>query len=110
MSNIQQTKDAVEFICALVMSAGKSLEDGKLSLGDITNFFDSLTLLPTAISGINEIATEISDIDDEEKNELLEIISLKVDLPANQNMEKWLEAILKGATHLLPLIGAFIKK
>lgn len=71
---ITETKDAVQAIVQIAESVNKSLDDGKFSFADTTNFFDDVPALITAVQGCGEITAELSDLDDAEVREIEEAV------------------------------------
>lgn len=67
---IKETKDLFSLVGATVTAVEASLEDGKINLIDLGNFVTALAALPAAITGIQEIPKEITDLDDDEIEQL----------------------------------------
>ena len=77
---IEQTKDLVLEAVALGNAIGGALEDKKIGFADIGAFIDPLTKLPAALAGISEVPAELADLDEDEKQELLEAVKDQFDL------------------------------
>ena len=71
---IEQTKEAVQAIVQIAESVNKSLDDGKFSFADTTNFFDDVPAMIAAVQGCGEIASELHDLDDAEVREIEEAV------------------------------------
>lgn len=90
---IQDTKELITFICAMTRGIQYAQADGKWNYMDAAHFMDPLTTLPAAFSGIHNIPSEISDIDDAEMDEMKQHIIQKFDL-IDEDMdavEEWIE-------------------
>lgn len=77
---IQETKDLVLEAIALGNAIGSALKDNKISLADIGAFIEPLTKLPAALVGIDEVPSELADLDEQEKQELLVAVKEEFDL------------------------------
>lgn len=77
---IQETKDVLSFALTFGNSLGAALKDGKISLAELPGFLPAVVKLPAAISGIQEIPSEISHLSDEEKAELFEFVKDEFDI------------------------------
>jgi len=70
---IQQTKEALIFGVSLAMAVDEATQDG-FSWTDIFKMVPALTKLPAAIEGIEEVPTELSDLSEAERTELIKEI------------------------------------
>jgi hypothetical protein len=99
MANIKETKELVSWVCGLGNALGTSLEDGKISLTDLFKFVAVLNSSSAAFQGIDAIPTELKDVDEAEKNELLALVKAEFDIPQD-SVEKYAEAGLVAASKL----------
>lgn len=77
---VEQTKDAIVAIAAFVNAMSYALEDGKITLTDLPLLLNPAMKLPAALTGIGEIPNELSELDDNEMNELLVVVATELDL------------------------------
>jgi hypothetical protein len=83
---IEETKDVVKFGVSLANAVIKSLEDGKISIGDALNFISPATKTPAAFSGIDKVPAELADLTAEEQQEL--IITVQSELEVTDEKAK----------------------
>lgn len=81
---IEETKDVVLFATLFADSIIKSLADGKITITDAPYFFNAMIKLPKAISGIEKVPAEISDLDENEMKELIQIVKDNLGVPTDQ--------------------------
>ena len=107
---IQETKEMVGFLISLGEGIAESLEDGKISLGDLGNFLDAAKAVLPAIGGVNQVGAELLDLTDEEKADLSDYIEEEFDLD-NTQVEAILEEGLGIALEILQFVDKyFVKK
>jgi len=104
---IQETKDVVKFVIRLGEAGAKSLEDGKFSVSDLSNFINAAGALPAAIGGIGSVPAELKDMDVDERAELLAYIKEEFDI-AEENIEAVVEKALTAVIGLFDLIKEII--
>ncbi len=63
MATIKETLEVIDLGLALSGAVVASLKDGKIDSVDVPNLFPLFTVLMPAIEGIDQIPTELSDID-----------------------------------------------
>ncbi len=68
---ISATKEMIGFILNIGNALGSSLEDGKITVGDLPSFISPLLNAGSAFAHASEIPLEMFDLDDEERDELL---------------------------------------
>jgi len=92
---IKETLDAVEFVVELANAVDKAGQDG-FQIIDGIHLVPALTKLPAAITGGNEIPAEIDDLNDIERQQLIDkIVELDfVDDRAEKIAEKALATVL----------------
>lgn len=91
---IEETKDILAFVMSLGNAVGQSLDDGRMDITDLGNFLQVLTSAPEAISGSSQIAGELKDLSESEKEELLEFVKEEFDIPQDgleEKIEKYLD-------------------
>ena len=94
---IEETKDVIEFVAKLGNGIGESVEDGRWTLSDATNFIPAATKVFSAIEGIEKVDNELLDLDEEEKVELVDFIIEQFDIvqdEAEKIVEEGLEQLL----------------
>ena len=85
MYGIQQTKEAFQFVLQLFLSVRESVaDDGRVTLRDTPNFLRLAWSAPTAFGGITEVPKEFSDLDEQEKQELRDLVRADFDIPNDQ--------------------------
>ena len=106
LHGIEETKDALIFLCEVGNAIRKSLEgDGKITMMDTVHFVGALMKLPAFITGITKIPAELADeITDAEKAILTKVIN-----DANILDDK-VEAVLLESIDLILHIKNFIYK
>ena len=76
---IEQTADLVIAIAAFANAGASALEDDKITLSDLPLLLSPAMKLPAALSGISEVPRELGELDEEEKNQLLVLVSEELD-------------------------------
>ena len=74
---IKETKEVMEFIFSFVDAIGKAKADDKFSWTDARYFIDPVKKLFEAVDNIEEVIPEITDIDDEEYELMVDCTLLK---------------------------------
>lgn len=74
MSDVSESKELLEFIVGLAQSLGNSMEDGKIGFEDLGYLLDVLQLAGPAFEGVAKVPGEMSQLDEEGKNELVEVV------------------------------------
>lgn len=103
---IEQLKELVSFGVKLGNALGKALEDGQISLGDASAFFDAALAAPAAFDGIEKIPSELSDLDQAEAASLKAFVAEEFDIPED-NVEKVVESALDLAVQIFAFIQLF---
>ena len=87
---INETRDVIVCGIQLANSVIKTLDDGKVTIGDIPNFIAPVMKLPAAISGITMVPAELNDLDEVELQEITEFVqnNLEVDSATAQEIIK----------------------
>jgi len=73
MVGIKETKEAMLFGISLAMAVDESTQDG-FQWTDILSLIKPMTKLPAALDGIQEIPSELDDLDENERAELIKAI------------------------------------
>jgi len=73
MVGIKETKEAMLFGISLAMAIDESTQDG-FQWTDILSLIKPMTKLPTALDGIQEVPSELDDLDENERAELIKAI------------------------------------
>lgn len=103
---IDETMDVVDAAVSLANAIIDSYSDGKLTVSDIFNFIKPFTKLPKAISGIDQVPSELDDLQEAELQRLIDFVQAELDvddLKAKLIVQKSLEAIY-GLYELLKVI------
>ena len=103
MYDIRNLKELMLFICRLVKGIDKTLEDGKFTFIELTNFIGAAQAIPAAVEGLNEIPLEFKDLSEEEQAELVQYVADEFDLN-NDAVEVWIEKAFNIALNLAKLI------
>jgi hypothetical protein len=105
MAGIQELKEALKFAIDLGEGIEKSIVDG-IGLGDIINLYPALQSAPAAFTGIADVPQEISDLDDEEYEELLDYVQSEFDIE-DGDMEEFIEHAFGVVTSMFLLVSKF---
>lgn len=100
----QDLEEAVDFAFNLADGIEKSLEDGKISLGDSPKFLKSLMSAPKAIEGINNVPVEIADLDEFELARIVDKVKARFDID-DDNLEIYVEDAFEHAVGLAVAIA-----
>jgi hypothetical protein len=107
---VKETKDVLGFALTFGSAMGSALQDGKLGITDIPGFLPAVMKLPAAIEGVTKVPSELSHLDESEKEELLAYLKSEFSLPD----DKIESAVLDGLKLVADLHGYvqkhFIKK
>ena len=71
---IKDTKELLQLIAALAVTAKTSKSDGKVSVSDLTLLISLIPKISPALEGIENIPSEIKDLSESELNEIKAII------------------------------------
>lgn len=110
MLGIQETKDVIIFGASLGNAIGESLEnDGKITLGEYTNFIPALLKVPAALTGITDVKAELLDLDETEKVELIEFVKSEFDI-ADDAAEEFVESTVTVALEFFNYVNKYFLK
>jgi hypothetical protein len=104
MSGIKETRELLLFVIEFGNALGKSLEDGKISVLELGNFIGSLGAVAPAFEGIADLPTEIKDLDEAEKAELVKLVEDRFDIPQD-GVEALIEKGLKTGVALAEFVN-----
>ena len=108
MLGIEQTKEMLSFMFGLANVLGKTAEDGKISFMDLPEFIAPLTKAGPAFVGANVIITELADLDDTERKELLAYAKAELEIP-QKKVEAFVENALEALSKIHEIIVLFRK-
>lgn len=80
MPDTKELKEAIKFVIELGNGLGESLEDDKFTFGDLANFLPAMMAVPAAFGGINKIPSELDDLDETERLDLVEFVRSELDI------------------------------
>lgn len=105
MARAKELKEVLSFVCALANTIGEVSEDGKVSKTEALTLLPLLYKVPSAIDGIGEIPTEVSDLSQEDIDELAQMIKNELELP-----QKKVEAAIEDGIDLCLRLYALAQK
>lgn len=88
---IKETKELITLFAMLPKIGAQAMEDGKIGIGDIGLLFELLPILEPAIKNINQVPGELMNLNDEERAELGEHISKKIQIYEKEEIRKIVE-------------------
>lgn len=97
----------LSFVLSLAQGVGKSLADGRISVWDLAYFFDSLLLAMPAIRSLPGAIKDMDDLDEKEKDDLLEYIDENFDVDTD-HVDELVKKGLQAAVAICDLIDDFI--
>lgn len=71
---IEETIDLVDSLVKLANAVKVSMADGKFSALDAFNFTGAVVSLPSALTGLNMVPAELSNLDDEEIQTIVNVV------------------------------------
>jgi len=89
-------KEIVVFFCRMTNAIDKSLADGKVNFTDAVNFYGPLQAISEAYDGAKNAIAEFKDLDEKEKQDIVDTIVLELDLTADV-VEEIVEDIIESA-------------
>ena len=103
---IKETKEVLRFVLSFVQALKTTYEDGEFDWYDAKNFIDPIKNLGDAIDNIDEVLPEITDIDEEEYEELLQWMKDEFPEIIDQEVEYVLDEALVAGKTILTLTGS----
>ena len=105
-SGIKETKEVLRFILSFVQALKTTYEDGEFDWYDAKNFIEPIKNLGDAIDNIDEVLPEITDIDEEEYEELLSWMKEEFPEIIDEEIEFVLDEALVAGKTILTLTGS----
>lgn len=109
MEGIESLKKLLSLGLELGNAVGVSLEDGKLSFDDLSNFMGVLGKVGPAVEGFANVQKEIKDLTVEEIRELNRYVTDNFDIPQDE-LEGRIEQGMTLAVALYEYVKPFLKK
>ena len=103
---IKETKEVLRFVLSFVQALKTTYEDGEFDWYDAKNFIDPIKNLGDAIDNIDEVLPEITDIDEEEYEELLSWMKEEFPEIIDEEIEFVLDEALVAGKTILTLTGS----
>ena len=94
---IEQTKELLDFIFALITAIKESTRDGDFTWSDGLNFIEPLKKIAPAIDDIEEVIPEVMDLDADEWHELVDYVQENYDLDTDPDDDSDLESRIEEA-------------
>ena len=105
-SGIKETKEVLKFVLSFVQALKTTYEDGDFDWYDAKNFIEPIKNLGDAIDNIDEVLPEITDIDEEEYEELLAWMKEEFPEIIDEEIEFVLDEALVAGKTILTLTGS----
>lgn len=105
MSQAKELKDVLSFVCALANTIGEISDDGKISRTEVLALLPLLYKIPTAIDGIGEIPSEVSELNQEDIEGLAQMVKDELDIPQDK-----IEAAIEDGIDLCLKLYALAQK
>ena len=105
-SGIKETKEVLKFVLSFVQALKTTYEDGEFDWYDAKNFIEPIKNLGDAIDNIDEVLPEITDIDEEEYEELLSWMKEEFPEIIDEEVEYVLDEALVAGKTILTLTGS----
>lgn len=104
--SLKETKEFLSFIFSLVYGTSKSLKDGKFQATDVFNYTGAVKKIPSAISGLEKVPSELLTLDAETLEELKVFIVDEFNLE-NEVQEESIEKIIVLASDFAKAVLSF---
>ena len=108
MTGIKETKELMSFFTKLCNAIGHSLVDGKIDFTDVSQFMAPLMTSGEAFKDAGLIKTELKDLDEVEKAELIQHLKDELKLP-QASVEKLLESGFAAMGHIYNAVQEILK-
>lgn len=99
----KETKELLGFVLKVANAFGESLEDGQVTIGDVSNFVDPILSVGDAFANASEIPAELCDLDDEERDDLLAYAKSTLSIPETK-IEEIIESCFDVVSELHILV------
>ena len=103
---IKETKEVLKFVLSFIKALKLTYEDGDFDWYDAKNFIEPIKNLGDAIDNIDEVLPEITDIDEEEYEELLQWMKDEFPEIIDEESEYVLDEALIAGKSILTLTGS----
>lgn len=100
---IKETKELLGFVLSIGNAFGASLEDGEMTIGDLTEFVAPLIEAGDAFSDVTSIPAELADLSEEERVELLTYAKEKFSIP-EEHVEDIVECGFETVAQIYELV------
>lgn len=84
MAKAKELKEILSFMCSLANAIGEASDDGKISRSEALGMLPLLYDVPSAFGGMTEIPAEVSDLSQEDIEELAQMIKDELELPQDK--------------------------
>lgn len=102
MTGIQEVKELITFLCLLFGGVVRALKDG-IDLSDIGHLTPAMKAALPAFEGIGKVGTELADLDDAERDEIIALVAEKLDLP-DDRVEEFAEKLFRIAVYIVDAV------
>lgn len=100
---IKETKEMLGFVLSIGNALGASLQDGEVSIGDLAEFVSPLLEIGDAFSEASSVPSELADLTEEEREELLMFAKEKLSIP-EKNVEEVVECAFDTISQIYVLV------
>jgi len=105
--DINEVEDLAVGLSALANNIVDSLEDDKISIGDLPRFIGTIPKLFSAVKGIDEVPAQLADMTEEEKQQVIEAVQDELDL--DEDVEAIVTRALSIGAEINKLVKAIAK-
>ena len=105
----KETKEVLDLVITVGKGVEASLEDDKLTLSDLPNFFNVIFQVLPAIEGIGKVAMEFKLASDAESEELKQYLRDELDL-ADDEMEAFIEEAFETVLTIWQIVKKYFLK
>lgn len=102
---IKESSELLRFLGNFVGTTDKVLADGKVSVPELIQYYDTITNIRPAVEGIRSVPLELADLDDAERGQLTAVLAESLDLRNDQA-----EDLVEDGFDLVLRLGAYIKR
>ena len=103
------TKQVLDLVITILKGIEASMEDDKITLADLPNFFNVLFQIVPAIEDVEKVPMEFKLASDEEAEELKQYLRDELDL-ADDEMEEFIEKAFDIVLTIWQLVKKFVMK
>lgn len=106
MTDIKNTKELVKLVVAISSVLKSANEDGKVDFKDLTLLFKVFPYVGPAIKDIDDISTELKDIDEEEIKELsAEVSKIIGSVTGDEKYSEVTERAITAASEIYKIVN-----